>query len=104
MAKPYAIEFYSSTRWKRCREEYKKYKHYLCERCLAEGRFTPGDMVHHKIHITPANINDESITLAFENLELLCREHHEQEHKRAAKDRGLRYWIDEDGRVHPIEK
>ena len=100
MAKEFAQSFYNSTKWKRCREDYKKYRHYLCERCLAQGLFTPGEIVHHKIRLDPHTIQDESITLNFDNLELLCREHHEAEHKsERKKDRGLRYRIDDDGRV-----
>jgi 5-methylcytosine-specific restriction endonuclease McrA len=43
----------------------------LCVRC---GR--PGEIVHHKIHLTPQNINDPSIALGEDNLELLCRDCH----------------------------
>ena len=109
MPKPFAREFYNSTRWKRCREAYKKYKHCLCERCLDQGLIVPGEIVHHKIHLTPDNIDDDSIALNFENLELLCRDHHMEEHNAEInagrkKQYDQRYWIDEDGGVHPIEK
>ena len=61
----------------------------MCERCtkeLAEGRITlkdvePGIIVHHKKHITPENINNPRVTLSFDNLELLCARHHNEEHK-----------------------
>jgi len=36
--------------------------------------------VHHKIHLTPHNIDDPNITLSEDNLELLCRECHAIEH------------------------
>lgn len=104
MPKPFAREFYNSVRWKRCREDYKAYRNYLCERCLLEGKLTPGEIVHHKIHLTPGNIDDDSIALNFENLELLCRDHHMKEHndeinssRRRQVDRP--YDIDADGKI-----
>lgn len=51
-------------------------------------------IVHHKIHITPENITDPSITLDFNNMELLCRDCHALAHTR-----GKRYKVDELGRV-----
>ena len=82
MAKDFAQGFYNSTAWKECRQAYKSQRRFLCERCLAEGILTPGEIVHHKIRITPATINNPEVTLNFDNLELLCRKHHEEEHKR----------------------
>lgn len=73
-------EFYWSREWKRCREAYKQYRSYLCERCLAKGIYSTGDIVHHKIYLTAANYRDPSISLNFDNLELLCRTCHEKEH------------------------
>ena len=67
----------------------------LCERCWAKGIVRHGDTVHHKIHLTPANINDPEITLNPDNLELLCRDCHAEEH---ASEK--RYFVDEQGRVH----
>lgn len=54
--KEYAQKFYSSTAWKACRDSYKKKAGGLCERCKAKGIVKPGEVVHHKQHITPANI------------------------------------------------
>ena len=54
----------------------------LCERCLARGLIRQGDEVHHKIRLTPENINDPNISLNWENLEMLCKECHEKEHDR----------------------
>lgn len=91
----WALPFYSSTAWKRCRESYKKKVGGLCERCLKEGRITPAEIVHHKVYLTPQNIKDPRISLSFKNLEALCWSHHEEEHK--GKHR--RYTVDEQGRV-----
>lgn len=67
----------------------------LCEECLKIGLIVPAEEVHHKIHITPANIDNPNITLNYANLIALCREHHRQLHGVKKK----RYQIDEYGRV-----
>ena len=91
----YAKQLYKSKAWKKCRESYASSVGGLCERCLARGFYTPGEIVHHKIHINPNNVSDPTITLNFENLELLCRVCHANEHKTNAK----RFSVDELGRV-----
>ena len=82
-------EFYNSKRWKQCADTYARSKKYLCERCLKAGKFSAGEEVHHKIRLTAANINDSSIALNFDNLELLCKNCHHEEHKEDAR---LRYY------------
>lgn len=94
MSKEFAREFYNSTAWKRCREEYKKKAVYLCERC---GR--PGDIVHHKRRVSPETINDASVLLNFDNLELLCRQCHADEHAGERDGKSWRrYYFDENGK------
>src|SRR5690606_3153164 len=73
--KPWARKFYQSREWKRTREVYIRLRHGLCERGGAGGK-----IVHHKIYLTPQNINDPTVTLNFDNLELLCQECHNREH------------------------
>lgn len=96
MSRAFAEGFYGSQQWKDCRESYAKYKRYLCEDCLAKGMYTPGEIVHHIINLNPGNINDPSITLNYDNLRLVCRKCHAEEH--AQRDR--RYVIDEQGKVY----
>lgn len=91
----FATPFYNSTAWKRCRAAYRSKVGGLCEDCLAEGRFTPAEIIHHIQPITPANINDPAITLNFANLRAVCRECHAKEH--GARPR--RYKVDAIGRV-----
>ena len=93
--KEYAERFYSSKAWKECRKAYRKQVGGLCERCLAEGRISAGVIVHHKIYVTPENINRPDIILNPANLELLCRDCHAREHE----GRQRRYKVDELGRV-----
>lgn len=75
MAREFAKPFYNSKKWEKCRTAYKQSVFELCERCG-----NPGDEVHHKTYLTPENINDPEITLAWENLELLCESCHSKEH------------------------
>lgn len=51
-------------------------QNYICERCGETAR-----IVHHKIYITPKNINNPNITLDWNNLEALCIVCHNLEHK-----------------------
>lgn len=85
MAKYFAKVFYSSKQWQDCRNEYIRQRHYLCEDCLRRGIYKPGVIVHHKIHLDPINVNDPSIALNPENLELLCRECHAAAHGKKPK-------------------
>jgi len=90
----FAKGFYNSPAWKKLRREYAKSKGRLCERCLSKGMFRPGEIVHHKIPITPENVSNPDITLNPDNLQLLCRDCHAAVHKP-----GKRYKVDELGRV-----
>lgn len=92
--KPFAKAFYKSKAWKECRAAYARRAGGLCERCLANGIYKAGEIVHHKIGITPENINDPTVTLNFENLRLLCRDCHGLEHRQER-----RYKVDDLGRV-----
>lgn len=93
--KPYAEAFYKSQQWKDCRAAYAKSVGGLCERCLKKGIYSPGEIVHHKKHLTPGNISDPNVTMSFDNLELLCRGCHADEHQRVKR----RYKVDAFGRV-----
>ena len=86
MAQLWARKFYNSKQWIACREAYKQSVNGLCERCLKGDKYTPGYEVHHKIYLTPDNINDPYITLSFQNLELLCSPCHSIEHNRTEKE------------------
>lgn len=96
--KPWAKAFYLSPQWRDCREGYMKKVGGLCERCYKEGLIKPAVIVHHRIHLSPSNIGEPSITLNFDNLEALCRSCHEEVHRRGEK----RYTVDREGRVHAV--
>ncbi len=93
--KPWAEAFYKSQQWKACRASYMKRVGGVCERCWEKGRIRPAVIVHHKVYITPENIRDPSVTLNHANLEALCRECHEAEHRHEKR----RYTVDALGRV-----
>lgn len=93
--KEYAQSLYSSKAWQHTRETYKKKVGGLCELCWARGIIKPGEIVHHKIPISPENINDPEIALNFDNLQLVCRDCHAQIHDRKKR----RYKLDDMGRV-----
>lgn len=114
MAKDYAKQFYSSKAWQTCREAYAKSRQYLCEDCLRRGIYRPGEIVHHKIHITPVTIDNPEVALSFKNLELLCRVCHARVHdhkgwteinkrKKEKRDAEKRFYIDENGKVYANE-
>ena len=88
--------FYKSRQWQHCRDAYFASHGGLCERCLAKGLIIPGEEVHHKIRLTPANLDDPTVTLNWDNLELLCKDCHLEEH--AAPNR-RRYTVAENGEV-----
>ena len=94
MRDTFARRFYSSGAWADCRELYRKSVSNLCENCLKNGMITPAEEVHHKIRLTPANINDPSVTLNWDNLEALCERCHKLAHKRKR-----RYQVDKDGEL-----
>lgn len=99
--KDFAKSFYLSPAWEATRAAYFKKAGGLCELCLKEGLYNPGEIVHHKIFLTPDNVSNPDIALAESNLMLVCREHHAQLHKKERK--GWRFIIDEYGRVQTIE-
>ena len=93
--KPFAEAFYKSKAWQDCRAAYLEHVGGLCECCLAAGRYTAAEIVHHKIPLTPENINAAKVTLNWDNLEAVCRECHAMRH--GGKQRRVK--VDEMGRV-----
>lgn len=64
---------------------------------MSKGIIRTGEIVHHKIELTPENIHNPDITLNFDNLQLLCRDCHAAVHKPEK-----RFKVDELGRVISI--
>lgn len=92
--KEFAREFYSSGAWAKTRAAYAKSVGGLCEKCVKSGAYKAGEQVHHKVKLTPENIGDPTVSLAWDNLELLCESCHKNAHRKKK-----RYKVDEMGRV-----
>lgn len=77
--KEFARPFYKSAKWRKCRNAYIDYRRLIdggyCEVCHEQL----GYIVHHKIPLTPDNINDDSISLSFDNLRYDCKDCHDRE-------------------------
>ena len=91
--------FYNSVAWKQCREAYKTSVGGICEICYKKGIISPGEIVHHKRHVTPRSVNDPNVTLAFKNLICVCRKCHAEEHGEMYGHTSRRYRVDENGHV-----
>ena len=89
----FAHTFYMSSAWIKCARAYRVERNNLRERCLERGLIVPGAEVHHKIRLTPENLSDPAIALNWDNLELLCKQCHLDEHK------PRRWRADESGHV-----
>ena len=112
MARDFAKRFYSSKAWQDCRNEYAKHAHHLCENCLAKGIYKPGVIVHHIEELTPMNISNPEISMGFDNLRMVCRDCHAEEHrdyyesKKAEtkkRYRNRRFFVGENGKIIAIE-
>lgn len=100
MAREFAKGFYNSGRWKRCRCAYIKHRKAIdggmCESCHER----PGYIVHHKIELTPDNINDPDIALGFLNLKYDCHICHQKENSNDGPAAGLvDYKFSPDGEI-----
>ena len=93
--KDFAESLYKSKRWQSTRAAYLRSVGGLCERCLKKGLYHPAVIVHHKVYLTAENIYNPEIALSWDNLEAVCRECHEDEHR--GQDR--RYRILPDGSI-----
>ncbi len=100
MAKDFAKPFYSSKEWQKCRSAYiahrKSVDGGMCETCHEKI----GYIVHHKIELTPENINNPDIALGFDNLKYDCHECHNKEGKNEDVVPGLvQYTFGQDGEM-----
>lgn len=90
--------FYDSAAWQACRTTYLQ-QHPFCEDCLAAGRYTRAEHVHHIIWLNEGNYQNPEISLNWKNLRAVCIDCHNREH---ARRRQRRYRVDESGRVAPL--
>ena len=96
MKKPKVLHnFYKSDSWRAARELKIMSVNGFCERCGSIGI-----EVHHKNRLSIDNVTDTSTSLNQDNLELLCRDCHNKEHKRFTKE----VKFDSDGNLINPEK
>lgn len=86
--------FYHTTAWEKCRAAFMASKHYVCERC---GK--PAVIVHHKQYITDDTEDNPGITLNWDNLEALCIDCHNKEHKKINNSVNAGLFFDENGQL-----
>lgn len=96
MARPFAKPFYRSKEWEKVRQYVIRRDKYLCQKCGS-----PAEEVHHKIHLSPENINDPEIALSPDNLVSLCRDCHFREHSNKRTAVAEEYEFDENGFIVP---
>ena len=100
--KEYSETFYKSKTWQKCRDGYLRSVGGLCEICLQRGYYVPAEIVHHKKHITPNNIDNPQITLDWKNLQAVCSACHNKLHKRHGFANS-RYTVDASGHVEILQ-
>lgn len=105
MAQEWAAHFYKSPAWLKNRKAYMMRvidtpygpcPPMMCERCFARGKLEPAKLVHHKKHLTPQNIDDPHVTLAYDNLQRLCQDCHAVVHGNKAE---MRVTFNADGSI-----
>lgn len=92
----FAKSFYRSKRWQATRAAYAASVGGLCESCATAGLIVPGEIVHHKVPLTPDNIRNPSLALDFSNLEFVCRSCHAARHP---QETGKRWIVDDFGHI-----
>jgi 5-methylcytosine-specific restriction endonuclease McrA len=98
--KQWAERFYNSDAWRSCREAFLQSKDNLCERCSTRSDPVVAKIAHHVTWLTKDNINDPYVALSWDNLEALCQDCHNKEHKRG--ERSPRFKFDRDGNLVPV--
>ena len=80
MAKDFSRHVYHSAEWQRVRDNAWARDHGLCQECMARGRITPAEIVHHIVELPPSNVDDPDIATNVDNLVCVCRECHSRVH------------------------
>lgn len=75
---------YNTTEWRKLRETYIK-QHPICEECLAKGKITPAEDIHHKISPFKDGECNKTLFLDYNNLQALCKQCHSAKHNNPNK-------------------
>ncbi len=100
MAREFAKDFYNSKAWRSLRKMYINYRISvdggMCEVCTKKL----GYIVHHKIWLTPENIDNPEIALNTDNLRYECLDCHNREEKEQSEIRQKkRYVFNDSGKL-----
>lgn len=79
---PELKSFYNSKAWRTLRLNLISERKNKCARCGETIAYSKDIIGHHKIELTPENVHDANISLNPENIEIICFECHNKEHKR----------------------
>lgn len=82
MAEEFARKLYVSDAWRCFRHNLIQERGPVCERCFKVMTDTSKLIGHHKIALTPQNIDNLSVTLSKDNVDLVCFDCHNKEHQR----------------------
>ena len=82
MAQEFAKKLYVSDEWRSFRYNLIQERGPVCQQCSRVMVDTSKLIGHHKIILTPQNINDLSVTLNKDNVDLICFDCHNKEHGR----------------------
>lgn len=93
MAKDFARSFYASKAWRDTRKQILRRDLFTCADCFGRA-----NEVHHKVELTPENINDTNISLNPDNLISLCHDCHTKITKGCADVTDV-YVFDRNGQV-----
>lgn len=100
MSRDFATSFYNSSAWKKARQVCLSKNHGICQIC--KKAFPSKDLiVHHRVHLTPDNINDVNITLNQDNLMCICHDCHNTIHGKT-DDLNKTFVFDDDGNIVDI--
>lgn len=70
---------YQNKNWRKLRDTYLR-EHPICEECLAKGKVTPAEDVHHKRSPFRGGEVNYNLLLDYHNLESVCKDCHGEIH------------------------
>ena len=83
MAESWAARLYNSKAWRDLRRRLIIEAQYKCTICGANHLLDPHHLIgHHQCVLTPNNVNDPAISLNPDNVEIICKQCHDQMHQR----------------------
>ncbi len=86
MAEPWAASFYKSEAWRSFRRALIQQRGTICPVCHKDYMADTSKLIaHHIKELTPETVNDASVALNPDNVELLCFDCHNKAHKRFGK-------------------